>query len=122
MSNMVLIPEDVLAILGRLAAGHSGVEIARDFGISQQTVSSIKTGEAWGDVTGLKPDHRVGHQNRGKLTREEVLAIDAGLREGIRPTELARRYGVAHNTIYQLRLGQTWAWLTGRPKCESRHS
>lgn len=120
MSNTVLIPGDVLAILERLAAGDSGVEIARDFGVSQQTVSSIKTGECWGHVTGMAPRTAGEHSNRGKLTRSEVLAIDAALREGVRPVELARRYGVAHTTIYSLRLGHTWAWLTGRTVCESR--
>jgi hypothetical protein len=120
MSNTVLIPEDVLAIMERLDAGDSGVEISRDFAVSQQTVSSIKTGECWGHVTGLAPRNPGEHTNRGKLTRSEVMEIDAGLREGVRPVELARRYGVSHCTIYQLRLGQTWAWLTGRPRCESR--
>lgn len=120
MSNKVLTPEDVLAIRDRLNRGEPGVSIARDFAISQQTVSGIKTGAYWGRVTGLDARAPGEHTSRGKLSREDVMAIDDALEEGVPPIELARRYGVSHNTIYLIRLGRTWAWLTGRTVCERR--
>lgn len=120
MSNAKLNEADVRAINDRLNAGDRATAIARDFVISQQSVSAIKNGKAWGHVTGRSTKDPREHKNRGVLNREQVLAIDAALKEGVRPSHLAEQYGVSHNTIYQLRLGQTWAWLTGRLVCERR--
>lgn len=118
MINTRLTAEDVLAIHSRLLDGDSGVSIARDFGVSQQTVSSIRTGECWGNVTGLSPRTPGEHTGRGKLSRPDVLAISEELRRGARAIDLAKQYGVSHNTIYLIRTGRIWAWLTGRPVCE----
>lgn len=118
MSHKILTAEDVLTIQARLDAGESGSSIARDFGVSPQAVSSIKTGECWGTVTGKSARIPGEHANRGKLSREDVLAIDAGLRAGVPAAQLARDFGIAPSTVYLLRLGKTWAWLTGRPVCE----
>ncbi|MGZ4659640.1 MAG: hypothetical protein ACXVYB_00005 [Arthrobacter sp.] len=118
MSNAKLNAEDVLAIHERLLTGEPGSDIARDFAVSQQTVSAIRSGKSWGHVTGLNPKDPREHNRRGVLTREQVLAISDSLRNNGRAYRLAKEYGVSPNTIYQIKVGQTWAWLTGRLVCE----
>lgn len=120
MANKVLTREDVEVIHERLTRGDKGVDIARDFVVSQQTVSAIRTGEYWGHVTGLRPGGPKARSHQGDLSPAQVLDIDAALREGVEVTALAARYGVAYHTIYAIRLGSSWAWLTGRPVLKPR--
>lgn len=115
MSGSELTVEDVKAIYDRLQAGHKGAAIARDFAVSQQAVSAIRTGTSWGHVTGLRPGDPRAHTHRGTLTRDQVLDVDAALRAGMPVAELARMFGVTYQTIYAIRLGTSWSWLTGRP-------
>ncbi len=120
MSGHVLTPEDVKVIHARLLRGERGAAIARDFAVSQQIVSSIRTGQNWSHVTGVKPENPRPRTHRGALTRDQVLAVDALLKEGVEVAMLARTYGVSYQTIYAIRLGTTWAWLTGRQTLKQR--
>lgn len=114
MAQRILTREDVEVIHERLSRGEKGVDIARDFVVSQQTVSSIRTGETWGHVTGLRVGGDKPRSFRGALSPDDVLDIDAALRAGEEVTDLARRYQVTYSSIYAIRLGTSWAWLTGR--------
>ena len=115
MNQHVLTAEDALVIYQRLVEGERGSDIARDFAVSQQTVSSIRTGRTWGHTTGVRPDAPRPNTERGALSRADALAVDALLKEGVEVAVLARTYGVSYQTIYALRIGKSWAWLTGRP-------
>lgn len=52
----MLTPEDVRIINERLQQGEKGAVIARDFAVSQQSVSAIKTGETWNWLTGNRKE------------------------------------------------------------------
>lgn len=74
----------------------------------------------WG--TGFKNQQdRVEHgtSNRGercaahKLTADQAMGIFMRLSSGERPHLLAREYGVHDVTILDIKLGRSWAWLTG---------
>jgi hypothetical protein len=120
MSGHVLTREDVEVIHARLLRGDKGAAIARDFAVSQQIVSSIRTGKNWSHVTGIRQGEPRPRSHRGPLTRDQVLAVDALLREGVEVAVLARSYGVSYQTIYAIRMGTTWAWLTGRMVLKQR--
>jgi hypothetical protein len=122
VGNHVLTAEDVEVIHERLVNGEKGVDIARDFAVSQQTVSSIRTGESWGYATGVNPDAPRPNTDRGSLRRDDVRAIDQLLKEGVEVAVLARSYGVSYQTIYAIRMGRTWSWLTGRPVINPRRN
>lgn len=118
MTYAVLEAEDVEVIYARLLKGERGARIAQDFAISQQSVSAIKCGKAWGHVTGLgEPLDPRAHITRAILTEEQVLEIDAALKAGTATQrELAQRYGVSDSTIFGIKTGQAWQWLTGNGK------
>lgn len=105
-----LTEEDVLAIHEAAWAGEPQDITARDFGITQQTVSAIKTGKVWSAVTGqvLMESHRA------KLTIEEVQLIDAGLRAGVSGSALAREFVISPQLISNIKRGRDWTWVTGR--------
>lgn len=44
--------QDVLDIRKRLAAGESGKELAKEYGIAGSTVSNLRTGKRWGHLGG----------------------------------------------------------------------
>lgn len=49
------------------------------------------------------------HNNSAVLTKEDVAVIKKLLKEGMRGTEIARKFGVNKNTIYNIRHGRNWA-------------
>lgn len=115
MTHAVLEAEDVEIIYARLLKGDRGVKIAQDFAVSQQSISAIKTGKVWGHVTGLgEPLDPRAHITRALLAEEQVKEIDAALKAGTATQrELAQRYGVSDSTIYGIKTGLNWQWLTG---------
>jgi hypothetical protein len=70
MKTRKLTAEQALAIV---ADGRAGAAIAADFGISSNTVSWIKNGRSYSDVTGVQRMHRV---------RREPLGDDDALPDG----------------------------------------
>ena len=48
--NAKLLPSDIFEIRKKIAAGGKHPEIARQFGVSSQTISKINRGERWGHV------------------------------------------------------------------------
>lgn len=81
----------------------------------------------WGTAFKNQQD-RVEHgtSNRGeqcaahKLKREQVLEIFDRLNNGERPYLLAPEYGVSQVTILDIKLGRSWAWLTGLQNPKAR--
>lgn len=113
---MILVPleeADVLAIFDRIQAGDKNVDIARDFAVSEQTISGIKTGQIWSRITGVRYEPRK-RAPRNVLSDEQVLEVDAGLRRGDTVKELASRFGVTRSVIYNIAIGKTRGQLTGR--------
>ena len=108
----VLEREDVEVIHLRLEKGEPGTAIARDFCISQQTVSGIKNGQLWASVTGRPL--QLSKKPKLSLTPDQVREIDAELRRGVANRVLADRYGVTRSMIYNIKIGKTWGWITGR--------
>jgi hypothetical protein len=110
MAETALTEDDVRYIYAALQDGESQVLLARDFDVTQQSISAINTGKAWGHVTG-----KVFVSNpRRKLTVDDVLAIDAGLRAGVRNQQLADEFEISNQLVSNIRRGRDWTWVTGR--------
>lgn len=56
---------------------------------------------------------RGSRSNLAKLTEAAVIDI---YQSRAKPIDLARKYGVARHTIYQIRGGRSWGWLTEKLK------
>lgn len=109
----VLEREDVEVIHERLNAGERSTTIARDFCVSQQTISAIKRGQLWGHVTG-RPQLTRATRIHYSLTEAQVRQIDEELRRGDSCRVVAQRYGVTYTVVYNIKIGKTWGHVTGR--------
>jgi DNA-binding NarL/FixJ family response regulator len=105
--SAILTEADVAYVLEALANGATTVDLAAEMGVHRKTISRIKNGTAWRYVTGGMPERHV-------LTREDVLAIDKALREGVRGTVIAWEFEISPQTVSAIKLGRNWGWITGR--------
>jgi len=57
-------------------------------------------------------------ENNGnhKLTEQQILEITRLLNSGFRGADIAMIYGVARQTVYKIKHGQKWNYLTGATK------
>ena len=54
-----------------------------------------------------------GHNvNGSKLTESKVIDIYRRVHNGAKPIDLAHEFGVSLNSIYHIRKGKKWSWLT----------
>ena len=118
VKDRVLTEDDVRLIFQALQDGEPQPSLANEFGITQQSISAIKTGAAWAHVTGAV--HRPSQKSQ--LTAEDVLAIDAAIRAGEPGAALAAEYGVSQETISNIKHGRNWNWVTGRPYTKRRNT
>ncbi len=101
-----LTPEDVLDIYQRCQEGDQQSSIAKDYDISQQTVSGIKHGLYWNSVTGLPRKRPVSALQQRAL---DIYAADLPVKE------IAAEFGVSLKTVYDIREGRRRATLTCHP-------
>lgn len=97
-------------IYRRCHSGEKQSAIAKDHVISQATVSGIKRGEYWNDIT--------GEPRRRPLTpgqRRRLAIYDAYWVEKLPVKQIALRFGVCQSTVYDIRNGTTAARITGHP-------
>jgi hypothetical protein len=100
----------------------------RPEGMETNHIDSCRTNNRLDNLEWCTPSENVRHAvknkrrtQRGaaigtvKLTEEKVLEIDAILKSGeeYSLTEIGKKYNVNKCTIYDIRRGATWAWLTG---------
>lgn len=110
-NNCILTPDEVMEIYRRC---HSGLEkqgdIAKDYIISQATVSGIKRGYYWNEVT--------GEPRRRKLSENQLrnLAIyEAYWVEKLPVKEIMARFGASKSHVHDVRTGKTAPHVTGHP-------
>lgn len=70
--------------------------------------------------TGLNQAPRGHDQNFSKLTNEKVMEICKRLELFELPIDICVDYNVSSRTIYDIKLGNTWSWLTGRGDSSGR--
>jgi len=102
---------DIPAILDRRGRGESQRAIARDYGVTQQTISYICTGRQWkhavaSPVLGI----------RAKLKESDIPAILDRRSQGETLASIAADYGVTQATIYRICSGKLWKHVSAQKK------
>lgn len=104
--------EKVLDIKLRIAGGETPAQIARNFGVSGSTISSICLNRSWSNVVVDfdMPEISTRGENHfnSKLTDELVRDIKSRISAGCSVTETAKLFNVARTTISDIKHGRTW--------------
>lgn len=111
--NAKLTELDVTEIRELFRDGRKSLEIAREYGVTQEQVVEIVTGKKWGHVSGAIPKEEfriicVAHR-AAKLKTEDIPQIRAMLRDGLSQSEVGRKFGVTQGAIRFIAIGKTWA-------------
>lgn len=110
-----LTPEDVMDIYDRAHSGDKQVKIAADYSVSQATVSGIKRGYYWNEITGHVRTRPLSNR------QDRIMEIYAEYWERkVSVPDIAARFGVSLTTVYDIRNGKTGAKLTGHPNPKIR--
>lgn len=93
-------------------------ELAKKFQVSQSSISRVANGLDWGWVKGN--EESVISLKRGEnspssiLTEDNVLEIVSMIGK-YRQVDIAAKFNVSKSTIYDIRKGKSWVWLTNSP-------
>lgn len=109
--NVFLTEANVFAILALLHKGYSAKSIAKQFGVSRQTIHDITVGRTWTRLA--RPEGFAPRTNR-KLTEAQVQEIRALLAAGHPNTAIAPQFGVTRTTIHAIATGRTWRRISRR--------
>lgn len=111
-----LTDQKVIEIHSRYSAGEFQSDLAKEFSVDQQTISSIATGTNWRHL-GLTPIDSSGRVARGerhsssKLTREIVLEMRKMMDDGIPFTKMAKQFRVSAVAVRLACIGKTWSHI-----------
>ncbi len=115
--NAKLTDADILEIREFSAAGDvSRASLAKRFGVTSNTISSIVRGVIWDHVSGARGGVRVVRGERqpmAKLTDKTVTEIRALYAAGVMQIDLAARFGVSRATICNAISGKVWGHVPG---------
>jgi len=131
-----LTEDDVAVIKKRLAFGETLNDIAIDYGVSFQSISTIKNGDVWTHVpdpvlteeelaaaTRRRGRTRCLRSPKRKLTEADVVEIRKRAAHGESGLRIAADYPVCFGTVYGIIAGRTWKHTPGpiapinRPLC-----
>jgi hypothetical protein len=107
--------EQAREIYRRLLAGELGVDLAREFGCSKAAIGNIRTGKAWGSITGAtrKRGYARGEQvGTSKLTAPQAVAIYLRAIRGDVKLRIAKEYGITPGIVRKILKREIWRSAT----------
>ncbi len=105
--------KQVLEIKELLDSGVKIKIIAEKFNIHIQSVSNIRRGNYWSDITGIKNGDYSTNLNHGILLRDQVLEIKKLFDLGIKSKIIAEKFNISEYNISHIRRGNFWSNITG---------
>ena len=105
---MQLRDDEVVEIRVKFAAGARQVDLAAEYRINQNTVSSLVTGR-----TRTRAGGPVSRGSGRKLDSADVLAIRKGLADGTPQGEIAGMYGITQQMVSRIASGRAYSDVGG---------
>lgn len=108
MASVPLTDAQVRELREKYAAGARQVQLAAEYGVRQNTVSSLVTGRSRQDAGGpIMPG------KARKVTSAEVVAIREAVAAGASRAEVSERYGISHQMVSNIASGRAFADVGG---------
>ena len=103
-----LTDEQVIELRERFEGGVLQGDLAAEYGIAQNTVSSIVTGRTRARAGG---PIKVG--SKRKLTSDDAIAIRSALSDGILADVICERYGITQQMVWLIHTGRAYSDVPG---------
>lgn len=103
----VRIPEHIEEIRVLLKRGFRVPVIAKMYGRTTHNIADINKNRCWFDPKWEEVKQRAGRPDT-KLSPEDIPNIKAAIESGEVMTKIAKRYGVHHQTIRDIKHGRRW--------------
>lgn len=103
-----LTDEQVVALRKKFRDGTLQADLAVEYGIAQNTVSSIVTGRTRRDAGGP-----ISRGNKRKLTANDVVEIRRALADGTSADVIATHYGITQQMVSHIQTGRAYADVRG---------
>ena len=88
-------------------------------GTTCATVSRIKNGQVWANVTGhKKSEERLPVHITTKLSEENVLDI---YKSDAPQSEIAKKYNIKQSTVSDIKTGRSWSKVTGHKRNKDKN-
>ncbi|MEY9853914.1 transcriptional regulator with XRE-family HTH domain [Leifsonia sp. EB41] len=108
MASVPLTDAQVRELREKYAAGARQVQLAAEYGVRQNTVSSLVTGRSRQEAGGpIMPG------KARKVTSAEVVAIREAVAAGAPRAEVSERYGISHQMVSNIASGRAFADVGG---------
>jgi plasmid maintenance system antidote protein VapI len=108
MASVPLSDAQVRELREKYAAGAKQVQLADEYGVRQNTVSSLVTGRSRLEAGGpILPGRS------RKVSSEEVVAIREAVAAGTPRAEVSARYGISHQMVSNIASGRAFADVGG---------
>ncbi|QNE34915.1 hypothetical protein [Leifsonia shinshuensis] len=108
MASVPLTDAQVRELREKYAAGARQVQLAAEYGVRQNTVSSLVTGRSRQEAGGpIMPG------KARKVTSAEVVAIREAIAAGAPRAEVSERYGISHQMVSNIASGRAFADVGG---------
>lgn len=96
---------DVLMIIECMKDGMSVVQTAKAFDVSAAAISHIWNGRTWKHIA--RPLQSTKNY-KGKLKASDIPEIRRLFSENVSDTEIAKKYGIARASVWNIRSGKNW--------------
>jgi len=105
--------EQVLEIKNLFDSGLKSHIIADKFNISEYTISHIRRGNFWSNITGIKNGDYDKGSGGSKLDRFQILEVKELLENKVPVEIIAEQFNLDTTSIYNIRAGKTYTNYTG---------
>jgi len=107
--------EQVREIKKLLITKKSDRQIAPLFNVSASTIGKIKNNKLWwwvGIDSEITERPQVKKNRYPSLNEKQVKEIKTKLESGYFPTQISKEFNVSRKTIYSIKHGKTWSWVS----------
>jgi|SaaInlV_200m_DNA_3_1039701.scaffolds.fasta_scaffold02567_5 predicted DNA-binding protein YlxM (UPF0122 family) len=113
INHGILVKEQLLEIKNLFGLGVKSRIIAEQFDVSEGTISNIRRGNFWSNITGIKNGDYNNGSGGSKLTKFQAIDVKDMLEDKVSVDIIANKFGLDITSIYNIRAGKTYTEYTG---------
>lgn len=105
--------EQILVVCDLMEGGSSNKEIHEKTGIKSDTLSNIRTGKSWTNVTEDYDFETIPHPNK-RYTDKEIEDVCIMMNAGYNNHEISDALNISYNVVADIRRGRSWTHISNK--------